>query len=188
MPCSNELALLYNDLSPLENHHLATSFKVLQRKDCNFLKRMPKDKQVGLLSALLRPSWQGLPCERHMLTQLQRSLCSPRPLPLPVLFISCRRGVLFVASSQVAVRNSLFSVGQQWDMLAETFVSRTTLAQLSHSTCSGHDGLLGTWGSCRRQCSEVMHLSGTAQALHWMWFLPCAGTAAEDGDRDDPGN
>ena len=47
VPCSNELALLYNDLSPLENHHLATSFKVLQRKDCNFLKRMPKDKQVG---------------------------------------------------------------------------------------------------------------------------------------------
>ena len=46
-PCSNELALLYNDMSPLENHHLATSFKVLQRKDCNFLKRMPKDKQVG---------------------------------------------------------------------------------------------------------------------------------------------
>eukprot|EP00891_Asterochloris_glomerata_P000667 jgi/Astpho2/667/e_gw1.00013.90.1_t len=44
----NELALLYNDLSPLENHHLATSFKVLQRKDCNFLKRMPKDKQGRL--------------------------------------------------------------------------------------------------------------------------------------------
>lgn len=43
----DDLALTYNDNSPMENHHIASSFKLLRHKDYNFLKRMPRDKLVG---------------------------------------------------------------------------------------------------------------------------------------------
>ena len=44
---SNPLAIQYNDLSPLENHHLAQSFRLLNRSDCGLLRHLPKDKQVS---------------------------------------------------------------------------------------------------------------------------------------------
>lgn len=37
---SSELALMYNDESVLENHHLAVSFKLLQNQDCDILANM----------------------------------------------------------------------------------------------------------------------------------------------------
>jgi cAMP-specific phosphodiesterase 4 len=33
----NELAIMYNDESVLEQHHLAVAFKLLQDRDCDFL-------------------------------------------------------------------------------------------------------------------------------------------------------
>eukprot|EP00798_Chlamydomonas_sp_ICE-L_P016254 gene16254-22430_t len=36
------LALLYNDVSPMENHHIAAAFSVLKDRDCNFLEKLPK--------------------------------------------------------------------------------------------------------------------------------------------------
>ena len=35
----SELALMYNDESVLENHHLAVAFKLLQKADCDILSR-----------------------------------------------------------------------------------------------------------------------------------------------------
>ncbi len=37
--CHN-LAILYNDESVLENHHLAVSFKILKETDCNFVENI----------------------------------------------------------------------------------------------------------------------------------------------------
>lgn len=32
------LAVMYNDISPLENHHLAAAVRVMQRPECRFVK------------------------------------------------------------------------------------------------------------------------------------------------------
>ena len=43
----NPLAIQYNDLSPLENHHVSQTFRLLQRDDCGLLRHLSKDKLVG---------------------------------------------------------------------------------------------------------------------------------------------
>ena len=48
----SELALMYNDESVLENHHLAVAFKLLQNKDCDILANVT-GKQVFLFFYLL---------------------------------------------------------------------------------------------------------------------------------------
>ena len=49
---SNPLAIQYNDLSPLENHHLAQSFRLLNRDDCGLFRHLSKDRQVSSTVAL----------------------------------------------------------------------------------------------------------------------------------------
>ena len=38
----DELATLYNDSSPLENHHISSSFQVLKKEECNFLNNLSR--------------------------------------------------------------------------------------------------------------------------------------------------
>lgn len=51
------LAVLYNDQSPLENHHLAVSFKRLYRDNNNFIKHMNQEDQVSMH---LSPTFDGI--------------------------------------------------------------------------------------------------------------------------------
>ena len=44
---NSSLAIQYNDLSPLENHHLAQTFRLLHRDDCGLLRHLSKDRQVS---------------------------------------------------------------------------------------------------------------------------------------------
>ncbi|XP_040564137.1 3',5'-cyclic-AMP phosphodiesterase 4C isoform X7 [Lepeophtheirus salmonis] len=45
---SSELALMYNDESVLENHHLAVAFKLLQNEDANFFVNLSKKQRQTL--------------------------------------------------------------------------------------------------------------------------------------------
>jgi cAMP-specific phosphodiesterase 4 len=40
---NSELALMYNDISVLENHHLSTGFKLLRQDGCNIFENLTKD-------------------------------------------------------------------------------------------------------------------------------------------------
>ena len=41
----SELALMYNDESVLENHHLAVAFKILQNQNCDILANLTKKQR-----------------------------------------------------------------------------------------------------------------------------------------------
>ncbi len=44
---ADPLAILYNDRSPMENHHLAAAFQLLSCDEFNFLKRLPHKTRVS---------------------------------------------------------------------------------------------------------------------------------------------
>ncbi|KAA6423303.1 MAG: 3,5-cyclic-nucleotide phosphodiesterase [Trebouxia sp. A1-2] len=50
---SHPLAIQYNDLSPLENHHVSQTFRLLQRDDCGLLRHLSKDKLVRLRKLMI---------------------------------------------------------------------------------------------------------------------------------------
>ncbi|PIO58283.1 3'5'-cyclic nucleotide phosphodiesterase, partial [Teladorsagia circumcincta] len=43
---NNELAIMYNDESVLEQHHLAVAFKLLQDSNCDFLCSLSKKQRL----------------------------------------------------------------------------------------------------------------------------------------------
>eukprot|EP00983_Pelagomonas_calceolata_P115935 1160252-Pelagomonas_calceolata.AAC.19 len=75
--------LLYNDMSPMENHHLAATFQILAQDHYNFLARSPKevtraakhsppppfwclvDIPLQLLSPLVFTPFEAQPCTQH---------------------------------------------------------------------------------------------------------------------------
>lgn len=44
----SELALMYNDSSVLENHHLAVGFKLLQEENCDIFQNLTKKQKQSL--------------------------------------------------------------------------------------------------------------------------------------------
>jgi hypothetical protein len=44
----SELALMYNDESVLENHHLAVGFKLVQNEDCDIFANLTKKQRTTL--------------------------------------------------------------------------------------------------------------------------------------------
>ena len=49
---SSPLAMMYNDISVLENHHCATGFEILSRPECNLLKCFTPEKTKELRSII----------------------------------------------------------------------------------------------------------------------------------------
>lgn len=48
VPSDSELALMYNDTSVLENHHLAVGFKLLQEDNCDIFQNLNKKQRQSL--------------------------------------------------------------------------------------------------------------------------------------------
>ncbi|XP_055676666.1 high affinity cGMP-specific 3',5'-cyclic phosphodiesterase 9A [Lutzomyia longipalpis] len=49
-----ELALRYNDISPLENHHCSIAFRLLEHPDCNIFKNLSKDTFKEIREGIIR--------------------------------------------------------------------------------------------------------------------------------------
>ena len=44
----SELALMYNDESVLENHHLAVAFKLVQNKECDIFQNLSRKQRLTM--------------------------------------------------------------------------------------------------------------------------------------------
>ena len=53
---SSELALIYNDESVLENHHLAVAFKLIQDHECDILASLSKKQRQSVRKMVIRPA------------------------------------------------------------------------------------------------------------------------------------
>lgn len=49
----SKLAIRYNDKSVLENHHLTTTFKILQNPKCNIFEKMDKSEFIYLRKSMI---------------------------------------------------------------------------------------------------------------------------------------
>jgi high affinity cGMP-specific 3',5'-cyclic phosphodiesterase 9 len=49
-----ELALRYNDISPLENHHCSIAFEILERGHCNILANLTKDQYRRVREGMIK--------------------------------------------------------------------------------------------------------------------------------------
>ena len=53
-----ELAVRYNDASPLENHHCCVAFRILAKDECNILKHVSDGTFKSIRSSIIRSvSW-----------------------------------------------------------------------------------------------------------------------------------
>nr|XP_020636712.1 cAMP-specific 3',5'-cyclic phosphodiesterase 4C isoform X3 [Pogona vitticeps] len=62
---NSELALMYNDASVLENHHLAVGFKLLQEENCNIFRNLSK-KQRQMLRKMVIDMVLATDMSKHM--------------------------------------------------------------------------------------------------------------------------
>lgn len=71
-PLDSELALMYNDESVLENHHLAVGFKLLHEDNCDIFQNLSKRQRQSLRKLVIdmasfRPSFPppSYSCSSH---------------------------------------------------------------------------------------------------------------------------
>lgn len=71
MPADSELALMYNDSSVLENHHLAVGFKLLQEDNCDIFQNLSKKQRQSLRKMVID-------MVRHLYTWVDKASVTPR--------------------------------------------------------------------------------------------------------------
>lgn len=92
-PPDSELALMYNDESVLENHHLAVGFKLLHEDNCDIFQNLSKR-------------------QRQSLRKLVIDMVSPVPLVSPTtapLFCSLTLGSIQVLATDMSKHMSLLA-------------------------------------------------------------------------------
>lgn len=49
-----ELALRYNDISPLENHHCSIAFRLFEDPNCNIFRNLPPESYKRIREGMIR--------------------------------------------------------------------------------------------------------------------------------------
>ena len=73
---SSELAIMYNDESVLENHHLAVAFKLLQNPDCDIFVNLTKKQRQTLRKMVI--DMVSFSCIKNYTAYSPPSLLDPR--------------------------------------------------------------------------------------------------------------
>lgn len=84
LPLDSELALMYNDESVLENHHLAVGFKLLQEDNCDIFQNLTKKQRQTLRRMVIDMVRETLTC----LHACSRTFCSFQTEVLIALLLS----------------------------------------------------------------------------------------------------
>lgn len=50
---TDDLALTYNDISPMENHHVSSACRMMTQREYGFLRKLPQDKKIRLRKLLI---------------------------------------------------------------------------------------------------------------------------------------
>lgn len=102
LPSDSELALMYNDESVLENHHLAVGFKLLHEENCDIFQNLSKRQRQSLRKLVIdMVSYQhshSVLEDNYIVTSLHPTLCSPSS---PTIFLFCLKNAFLSISSQV---------------------------------------------------------------------------------------
>ena len=59
----SEMALMYNDESVLENHHLAVAFQLLQHEDCDILENLTRKERQTVRRTIIEMVRSFSSCE-----------------------------------------------------------------------------------------------------------------------------
>ncbi|KAF5830629.1 hypothetical protein DUNSADRAFT_14253 [Dunaliella salina] len=79
---SDDLAVLYNDRSPMENHHLAASFQLMNREEFNFMPKAPNKLRESirkLVIDMVLATDSVCVCVCHSMFQASVCVCVCRP-------------------------------------------------------------------------------------------------------------
>lgn len=77
-PSDSELALMYNDESVLENHHLAVGFKLLHEDNCDIFQNLSKRQRQSLRKLVIDMASVGpRSASVHVLLELINQASSP---------------------------------------------------------------------------------------------------------------
>ncbi|KAL6765019.1 hypothetical protein V8C86DRAFT_1223041 [Haematococcus lacustris] len=157
----DELALRYNDRSPMENHHLAAAFSLLKDPDLNFLALLPK------------ASWERL---RKLMVELVLGTDMKQHFSIIGAFTALHR--LNTSEAQGSARIS--GAGKQESLPSYGKASSSTVDELQ--PVSEQDKLLSLQMALK--CSDLGHLAAPLPVhLAWVARLEAEFFAQGDAER-----
>ncbi|KAK9830386.1 hypothetical protein WJX72_011468 [[Myrmecia] bisecta] len=149
------LAVTYNEQSPMENHHLAATFRLLQRSEYNFMEQLTRDEQAALRSTVISQVL-ATDMKSHFNTVSRFQTVFKAKLAA-----GSRRGTGDLASSSSRTGESGAVAGIDWEALSE------------------EDKLLAR--KMALKCADLGHLAATPE-IHRRWSLMLEEELFKQGD------
>ncbi|KAL6762827.1 hypothetical protein V8C86DRAFT_3130553 [Haematococcus lacustris] len=171
----DELALRYNDRSPMENHHLAGAFSLLKHPDMNFLQAMPK-ATYDRLRKLMIELVLGTDMKQHF-SIVGSFTAMHRSAPATTLHSAVKPSAVSLSPSVTTAEMS------QLDQ-ADTASRHSLVEETSHSLSpiSDQDKLLSLQMALK--CSDLGHLAAPLPVhLAWVSRLEAEFFAQGDAER-----
>jgi cAMP-specific phosphodiesterase 4 len=130
--CQSELALVYNDASVLENHHISTTFRLLRRQGCNFLADMGEADFLQLrrwvIKLILATDNQG---HFQVLKGVEKILLESKAISISAEENRMELGGLVMHCSDFAGATKDVAVSQAWSTMVNLEFSNQYSSEVS---------------------------------------------------------